>query len=161
MPLEQGPGVFVQRLSIWKTLGIELFLVAGAALPLRPNFSNGLVYTAFFYKMPFFILLVAACVVLGLMALAFLLFVWRAVLRVPVLTINDKTITVLRMRPRTVDKSDVAGLVRIWPGVNINLQIRGQPPLALPIGFYEEPQLTLNLLEPLVSEPDGARATGR
>lgn len=156
MTLEQGRGVFVQRLSIWKTIGAELFLVAGAVLPLTPNFSNGLVYTAFWYQMPFFILLVAACVVFGLMALVFPLFAWRALFRVPVLIITDKNITVRRIaRARTVDKSDVVGMVRIWPGANINLQIKGQPPLALPVGFYENPQLTLNMLEPLVSKQEG------
>lgn len=148
MPLEQSSGVFVQRLSIWKTVGMELFLVTGAVLPLTPNFSRGPVFTAIFYQMPFFILLVAACMVLGLMALIFALFVWRAVLRVPVLAITDGRITVLGMRTRTVLKSDVTGLVRLWPGGNINLQIRGQPPLAIPAWLYEKPQLTLKLLEP-------------
>ena len=152
MALEQGAGVFVQRLSIWKTLGAELLLIGGAVWPLTPNFSKGLFYTAFLFKMPFFVLLIASCGVFGLMALVLLLFVWRAVLRVPVLTISEKTITVLRMGLRTVDKSDVIDLVRIWPGANIIVQIRGQPSLALPVGFYDDPRLTLDQLEPLVAE---------
>lgn len=151
MSLDQGPGVFVQRLSISKTLVLEVFCVAASVLPLTGNYSNHLVYTAFFYKMPFFIVLVTASVVLGLMAIGFLLFVWRAVLRVPVLSITDTTITVLGYRPRTVKKSDVVGIVRIWPGTNINLQIRGQSPLAIPIWCYDEPHLTLCQLEPLVN----------
>ena len=157
MSFEHDPDVFVQRLSVWKTLGMALLLVAGAVLPLTPKFSKGLVYTAFFYRMPFFILLVAACAVLGLMALDFVLFVWRAVLRVPVLTISETSITVLGRRSRSVNKSDVTGIVRIWPGANINVQVRGQPPLALPVGFYEDPQLTLRHLEPLVSNAGSAQ----
>jgi len=150
MPFEQGPGVFVQRLSIWKTFGLELFLIGGAVLPLTPNFSRGLVYTAFLYQMPFFMLLIGACSVLGLMAIVLLLFVWRAVLRLPVLAISDSDITALQLGPRTVAKCDVNGIERIWPGGNINLKIRGQPPLALPIFLYEEPRRTLQQLQPLM-----------
>jgi hypothetical protein len=116
MTMKQCPVVFVQRLSICKTLSTELFMLAAAVLPLTPNASNGLRYTAFFYKMPFFIFLVAACAISGLIAAAFSVFVWRAVLRVPVLTITDLTITVLQMRERSVNKADVLKIVPIWPG---------------------------------------------
>lgn len=149
MPITQDSGVFVQRLSLWKTLGMEVFLVAGAVLPLTPNFSSGLVYTAFLYKMPFFILLVGACLVLGLMAIVFLLFLWRAVLKVPVLTITDKTITALGRRARSVDNRDVVSIVPVSPG-NINLEIRGERPLALPIFLYEQPPLVRQRLNELL-----------
>jgi hypothetical protein len=161
MSLEQSPGVFVQRLSVWKTLGMELLLIAGAVLPLTPHFSEGLVYTAFFYRMPFFLVLVGACTMLGLMALVFSMFGWRAILRVPVLTITDKSITVLGRRTRTVAKSDVAGFVRLWPGGNVNLQIRGQPPLAIPAWLYDKPQATLNLLESFAPRADCSFASAR
>jgi hypothetical protein len=128
---------------------MEVFLVAGAVLPLTPNFSSGLVYTAFLYKMPFFILLVGACLVLGLMAIVFLLFLWRAVLKVPVLTITDKTITALGRRARSVDNRDVVSIVPVSPG-NINLEIRGKRPLALPIFLYEQPPLVRQRLNELL-----------
>jgi len=152
-----APGHFIQRLSIWKTLGAEPFLVVGAVLPLTPNFSHGLVYTAFFYKMPFFIFLVGACVCLGLMAAVFLLFVWRAIRRVPVLTITETTITVLLARgTRSVSKSDVLRIIRIWPGANINLEIRGGSPMSLPLFFYEQPALVMDQLKAIVPQGSGA-----
>jgi hypothetical protein len=159
VPFEEDSGVFVQRLSLWKTLGMEVLLVAGAVLPLSPNFSNGLVYTVFFYKMPFFILLVAACVVLGMMAIVFLLFVWRAAFRVPVLTISDQTVTALGKRARSVNKADVIRIVPVSPG-NINLEIRGERPLALPLFLYQQPALVMDRLKQVVAQQPGAAAQG-
>jgi hypothetical protein len=151
MSLTQGPGVFVQRLSIWKTLGMELLLVAGAVFPLTPNFSQGLVYTAFLYRMPFFILLLASCVVLGLFAVVFLLFLWRAVLRTPVLTISGEAVMALGSTVRLVSKADIVRVVSVSPGT-INLQIRGERPLALPIFLYQQPGLTMDRLGELISQ---------
>jgi hypothetical protein len=159
MPFEEAPGVFVQRLSLWKTLGMELFLVAGAVLPLTPNFSDGLIYAAFFYKMPFFILLVAVCVILGLMAIVFLLFLWRAAFRVPVLTISNTTVTALGRRARSVNKTDVMRIVPVSPG-NINLEIRGERPLALPIFLYQQPALVRERSKELVAQRPRAAARG-
>jgi hypothetical protein len=147
MSIGQDSGVFVQRLSVWKTVAGEAFLVAGAVIPLMPHFSDGLVYTAFLFQMPFFILLVCGCVTLGLMAIVFLLFIWRAVRRVPVLTITDTTITaLLATHTRSVEKSEIASVVPIWPGANVNLQMRTGRPLGLPLWFYEEPALVMRQL---------------
>jgi hypothetical protein len=150
MSIEPVSSVFVQRLSIWKTLAVELVLIAGAVVPLTPHFSDGLVYTAFLYQIPFLIYLVCGC--LGLIAVVFLLLIWRALCRTPVLTITDRTITaLLATRTRTIRKSDVVRVVRIWPGANINLEVRGGRPLGLPVWFYEEPALVMERLEPLAA----------
>ena len=154
MHLEKVSNAFVERLSIWKTLGMEAILAALAVLPLMPNFSNGLVHTAFFYRMPSFILLVGACVFLGLLALIFLLFLWRAIAGVPVLTISEETVTALGWRPRSVSRSNVLRMAPTSPG-NINLEIRGERPIALPIFLYRHPRLTRERLNEVVARgPD-------
>jgi hypothetical protein len=142
MSVGQDTSVFVQRLSVWKTLAGEAFLVAGAVIPLIPHFSDGLVYTAFLFQMPFFIFLVCGCVICGLGAIFFLLLIWRAVRRVPVLTITHTTITaLLATHSRSVEKSDIVSVDSIWPGANVNLRMRNARPLGLPVWFYEKPAL--------------------
>jgi hypothetical protein len=127
---------------------MEPFLIAGAVLPLTPHFSDGLVYTAFLYRIPLLVPLL--CAILGLGAVVFLLFVWRALRRIPVLTITDTTITaLLATRTRSVNKSDVLRVVPIWPGANVNLEIRGARPMGLPVWFYEQPALVRKQLESL------------
>ena len=138
---------------------MESFVVAGAVLPLTPHFSDGLVYTAFMYRMPFLVVLVWACVTLGIGAVMFLPFVWRALRRVPVLTITDTTITaLLTTRARTVSKSDVLRVVTILGSVD--LRIRGARPLRLPVWFYEHPALVMNQLETFVAN-DGPAAEAK
>jgi hypothetical protein len=157
MPTGQRSNVFIQRLSIWKTLAAELFLIAGAVLPLTPHFSDGLVYTAFLYQIPYLMFLICACIGFG--AVVFLLLIWRALRRVPVLTITDATITaLLATRARSVRKSDVVRVVAIWPGANVNLQIRDGRPLGLPVWFYEQPALVMQQLELLVANGGSSAA---
>lgn len=150
MSLDQSRSTeFVQRFSIWKIVCIELLLITGAVLPLTPHFSNGLYYTSFLYNMPFFIVLSAACLIFGVMALAILPLLRLAILKIPVLYISRDSICISVLRQRCVRKKDILSITYLWPGGNVNLKIRGERPLSLPIFFYEDSHSTKEKLDEL------------
>ena len=141
---------FVQRFSIWKTLGMEFLLIGGAVIPLFPGFSIGLRYFSFLYRMPFLLLLVAACVILALFSIGLLPILWLALRRVPVLIISKDQICVSVIRKRCVSKSIVIRSIAIWPGGNLNLELIKGKPIAIPIFVYENSLDTKRRIEEFV-----------
>jgi hypothetical protein len=142
---EDVTGPFVQRFSLWKISVVILLVTTGAILPLTRGFSNGLVYTGFFYKVPFLVL--GCCIVLGLISLASLPMLWWAIVRAPALVISEGTISVRGLRERVGNVADVTRVVSIWPGANLNVEFRNRRPMAVPLFLYEQPLATKQKLQ--------------
>ena len=94
MSVDEQVSVFTQNYSLPKTVIAEALLLIGAVLPLTPSFAANAHYTRFLYAWPFFPIVVVSCLVLGLLALAMIPVLWRALTRRPAIEICGEQIVV-------------------------------------------------------------------
>lgn len=143
-------GNFVQTFSIWKTGAIEVALLVLAILPLTPGFSEGLRYTAIFYRPPLNIVLIMACGFLGFLFIALLPLLWRAVRSLPAIEVLGDTVTVYGASGRSVSKSSISKLGPRKFG-NLTVQVSGERSLTLPIFLYKNSSVTLGRIKAILA----------
>jgi hypothetical protein len=141
---------FSQGFSVWKTAGIEAFLLMLAILPLTPGFSEGLRYTAIFYQPPLNVVLVLACCFLGLLFLALLPLLWRAIRGLPAIEVTADMVTVYGTSGRSVAKSSISHLGEPKLG-NSTLKVAGGRNLTLPIFLYKNSSESWRRIKALLS----------
>jgi hypothetical protein len=107
MAIDVSPTEFVETYSFWKVLALETVIAACAVVPLLPNISDGLVYTAFWYTPSFFPFLVLCCGICGLMFLLLLPILWRALLRRPAIVVSGGVLTVYSNCRKTATIADI------------------------------------------------------
>lgn len=142
---------FVQKFSVWKTLAIEAALLLLAVLPLTPGFSEGLRYTAVFYQPPLNIILVVVCCFLGLLFIALLPLLWRAVRGLPAVEVLEDSVTVYGASDRSVARSRISHVSSPKLG-NSTIQVAGERPLTLPVFLYRDASKSWQSLKTLLAE---------
>ena len=137
---------FKQKLSFLKTLMLELCVVTIAALPLTPHFSDGLRYTALFYRWPFFYFLLAACGLLFTCFILILPLLWIALLGKTALEISDHHIVTYGLFRRSVEISriDPIGPSRLG---SVLIRQGGKPIISLPLFLYRNPRSIRDMLD--------------
>jgi hypothetical protein len=153
MSADKDTAEFAQRYSVWKALGIELAIGAGAVLPLWPHFSEGLRYTGFWYMGPFYPVLVGTCVILGLIFLAFVPIVCRALFGRPAIVISDGLLTVHSNYAKTAELRDIVGIQRQFGG-NALIKLQSGKTLLAPMSLCEQPSLVWQHLQSVIATSD-------
>src|SRR5690348_12518433 len=122
---------FVQRMSVWKVLALELLLLLFGAIPLIPNIAAGLTYTGFLFRWPFSLWLIACEVVIALLFLAILPALWRAILRLPALQISGDTLTIFGLISRSFKVSEIEEVGPMRLG-SLPLKVAGRTVVVIP-----------------------------
>jgi hypothetical protein len=148
MSLRSGDIIVTERLSRWKTIAFELLLLVIAISPLLPNFSNGLRYTAFFYRWPYFGVLLGACSIFFLCFIAILPLLWRAIFGLPAVLISDTDLVVYGLRSYRVKTNDIARILPPRFG-NVPIKTITGKQISLPLFLYQHPDLIRDRLDRL------------
>lgn len=145
---------FVEKYSVWKVLAVEVIVGAGAVVPLIPHFSDGLVYTAFWYTSSFFPILLTCCAMLGFLFLASLPMVWRALVGLPAIVIADGRLTVYSNWRKTAALEEIREVQPQFGNALIKLANRRS--LTAPVFLCEQPALTLQHLQAMARSQNPA-----
>jgi hypothetical protein len=137
MSLIRADNTLSQRYSVWKTLAIEVLVLALATLPLTPGFSRGLVHGAFLYRWPYSLILYSSCGIMGIGFILLLPIFWRAVFQLPGIVISKDRVTVYGIIARSVKTCEVTKVSPVVYGsVTINAPNRS---VTVPAFLYEDP----------------------
>jgi hypothetical protein len=145
---------FVQRLSVWKVLALELVLLFLGATPLTPNIQSDLRHTGFLFRWPFSLWLIVCVAFISFLFVAILPLLWRAVVRLPALEISGDTLTIYGVSGRSFKASEIEEIGPMRFG-SLPVKVGGKIVVSIPVFFYVNPDSVLARLSTFRSHRPG------
>ena len=136
MQIDPGSDRQIIRFSLWRTLGIEVFVLSLSILPLIPGFEEGLRYTAVFYRPEFYPILVVSSIFLGIIFCSLLPLLWRALLGLPAVELSENSVRIYGAVGRSILKSDIRGVDGPKVG-SLTIKVTGARDATLPLFLYK------------------------
>lgn len=124
------------QFSLWRTLGIEIVVFLLSALPLVPGFGEGLRYTSIFYRPELYPILIISSAFLGMIFLALLPLLWRALFGLPAIELFEDSIRIHGATARSISKSKIRRVDGPMFG-NLTIKIDGARDATLPLFLYK------------------------
>lgn len=140
---------FVERYSIWKTLGLALIVLALAILPMTPRFEEGLRHTAALYKLPFYPILFASCIIMGLIFVGLLPLLYRAITKKPAIEITSSEVVVHVFGKKSMRIAEIGNIDKMVAG-NLILRGIGGGSLTAPVYLYRDSQIVFAKLHEIL-----------
>jgi hypothetical protein len=156
-PSSSNSSPFVGYISPWKVIGITVLISVLGISPLLPGFGRGLVYGAFFFTPLGYPFLVLLCSILILLALLQLPLIFRGIMSLPAIEINDGTVRIWGLKWREYPLGCVTACARRQFGSLTGRCPDGRP-FTIPLWLYRDPQQVSARLMPATCSLDAAAA---